>query len=290
MSILNKIKTGSMDKVANIGIGLSDSEYHNNKIFYATIKFLNQFKDNEFIKIYLFGSKKSTHLISENSSYEKNREKIILIESEEPTKTIFDNLDHYKINTIIRGSLSSSKFLKLIKERFNVKKVQRLALLETHSGSQFFYGPVGIDECNDLPSKLDFINLAIDQLKSFGIYPQISILSGGREGDLGRDEHVDQTIKEAKEVVKHFKEMYPDIIISHDEILIENAIENNSNLILAPEGISGNLIYRTLVHLGAGKAYGAVYMGLPRILVDTSRVGNLSEIYGALILAYSLIE
>jgi predicted methyltransferase MtxX (methanogen marker protein 4) len=84
--------------------------------------------------------------------------------------------------------------------------------------------------------------------------------------------------------------MYPEILISHDEILIENAIDNNVNLIIAPDGISGNLIYRTLVHLGAGKAYGAIYMGLNKILVDTSRVGNLNEIYGALLLAYSLIE
>ncbi|MBD3213405.1 MAG: methanogenesis marker protein Mmp4/MtxX [Candidatus Lokiarchaeota archaeon] len=290
MSILDRIITGSSDKVANCAIGLGNSEYHNNKILYATIKFLNQFKKNEFLKIYLFGEKEYTNLISENSSYSKHREKIELVDSENPTKTVFDYLSDFKVNCIIRGSLSSSRFLEQVKETFEIQKVHRLALLETHSGSQFFYGPVGIDECKDLSSKLDFVNLALDQIKSFGLTPNVSILSGGREGDLGRNARVDQTIKEAKEVVKHFQEMYPEILISHDEILIENAIDNNVNLIIAPDGISGNLIYRTLVHLGAGKAYGAIYMGLNKILVDTSRVGNLNEIYGALLLAYSLIE
>jgi putative methanogen marker protein 4 len=290
MSILDRIITGSSDKVANCAIGLGNSEYHNNKILYATIKFLNQFKKNEFLKIYLFGEKEYTNLISENSSYSKHREKIELVDSENPTKTGFDYLSDFKVNCIIRGSLSSSRFLEQVKETFEIQKVHRLALLETHSGSQFFYGPVGIDECKDLSSKLDFVNLALDQIKSFGLTPNVSILSGGREGDLGRNTRVDQTIKEAKEVVKHFQEMYPEILISHDEILIENAIDNNVNLIIAPDGISGNLIYRTLVHLGAGKAYGAIYMGLNKILVDTSRVGNLNEIYGALLLAYSLIE
>jgi putative methanogen marker protein 4 len=290
MSILDKIVMGSSDKVANCAIGLGNSEYHNNKILYATIKFLSQFKQNEFLKIYLFGEKEYTDLISENSSYTKHRQKIELVDSENPPKTIFEYLSDFKVNCIIRGSLGSSQFLEQAKEVFEIQKIHRLALLETHSGSQFFYGPVGIDECKDLSSKLDFVNLALDQIKSFGLNPNVSILSGGRQGDLGRNARVDQTIKEAKEAVKHFQEMYPDILISHDEILIENAVDNNANLIIAPDGISGNLIYRTLVHLGAGKAYGAIYMGLNKILVDTSRVGNLNEIYGALLLAYSLIE
>jgi len=290
MSILNRIISGPSDKVVNIGIGLGDSEYHNNKILYATIKFLNQFENNEFIKILLFGKREYTDLILGNSSYGKNKDRIKLVESEDPPRELFEFLTEYKINSIIRGSISSSIFLNLVKEIFEVQKIHRLALLETYSGHQFFYGPVGIDECKDLSSKLDFVNLAIDQLKSLGLSPQVSILSGGREGDIGRDSHVDQTIREAKEVVNHFREMYPGVAISHDEILIENAIENNANLIIAPNGISGNLIYRTLVHLGAGKAYGAIYMGLNRILIDTSRVGNLNEIYGALMLAYSLEE
>ena len=84
------------------------------------------------------------------------------------------------------------------------------------------------------------------------------------------------------------KKKYPTLSIKHHEILIEDAVRNKSNLILAPEGISGNLIYRTLVHLGGGKAYGAIYMGLKKAIIDTSRVGDISEIHGAFLLALAL--
>ncbi len=192
------------------------------------------------------------------------------------------------INAIVRGNLSSSKFLKNVKELFNVSEINRLALLETFDGFQFFYGPVGIDECNTIDNKIIFINKAIKELQSLDIEPKISILSGGRLSDVGRDLIVDKTINIAEEVVHYLKKQNPNILISHDEILIENAIDNKSTLIIAPDGISGNLIYRTLVHLGGGKAYGAIYMDLKMPIIDTSRVGKQSEIYGALLLALAL--
>jgi predicted methyltransferase MtxX (methanogen marker protein 4) len=134
-----------------------------------------------------------------------------------------------------------------------------------------------------------FVNKAIKQFEKLNVEPKISILSGGRLGDVGRDVIVDKTISIAEEVVAFLKKENPNLNINHDEILIENAIYNQSNLIIAPDGISGNLIYRTLVHLGGGKAYGAIYMDLNKVIIDTSRVGNLSEIHGALILALALI-
>ncbi|MFW9938139.1 MAG: phosphate acyltransferase, partial [Candidatus Thorarchaeota archaeon] len=160
---------------------------------------------------------------------------------------------------------------------------------ETVKGYQFFFGPVGIDECTDIEKKIIFIEKALKQFKNLKLTPKISILSGGRLGDIGRNNHVDNTINIAKEIVDFFKDKYKNLEINHNEILIENAIRNNANLIIAPDGISGNLIYRTLVHLGGGKAYGAIYMGLDHVIIDTSRVGSQSEIYGALIIAQALV-
>jgi predicted methyltransferase MtxX (methanogen marker protein 4) len=174
-----------------------------------------------------------------------------------------------------------------VKKHLKINEINRLTLLETCDGYQFFYGPVGIDECNNFEKKISFIKSAILILNSLQIRPRISILSGGRRSDVGRDPQVDQTIKVAEEVVRHFQDD-KSLSISHDEILIESAIEKKSNLIIAPEGISGNLIYRTLVHLGNGKAYGAIYMDINKVIIDTSRVGKLSEITGALKLALSL--
>jgi putative methanogen marker protein 4 len=210
---------------------------------------------------------------------------IKLIKAENVEAEIFNFVESKQIESVIRGSLSSSMFINEVKTRYNTPNLNRLALLETVSGFQFFFAPVGIDECSNLKEKQIFIENAIKFLTSIGIDPKVSILSGGREGDKGRDKVVDASLEESHKLIEHFNQNYPYIKVYHDEILIENAITRKSNLIIAPDGISGNLVYRTLVHLGGGKAYGAIYLGLKTLIIDTSRVGNTSEIEGALRIA-----
>ena len=255
-----------------IGIGLGSNSQHNSLI----VKAVSQFLENEKATIYLF---------SEESVINKLKivpKDINLIETENVETEIFNFVDNNQIESVIRGSLSSNKFVSEIKNRFNTVKLNRLALLETVNGFQFFFAPVGIDECSNLKEKQVFIEKAINFLTSLDLDPKISVLSGGREGDKGRAKAVDATLEEGHKLIKYFNLNYPKIKIYHDEILIENAIARKSNLIIAPNGISGNLIYRTLVHLGGGKAYGAIYLGLKNLIIDTSRVGNVSEIEGAL--------
>jgi len=124
------------------------------------------------------------------------------------------------------------------------------------------------------------------------ITPKIAILSGGRIGDGGRDPWIDQTIQEAEQLVPLIQKQFPDVFIKHYQITIEEAIQERVNFILAPEGIAGNLIYRTLVHLGNGKSYGAIYLThfnhLGKIIIDTSRVAPDFEIEGAIYLALGM--
>ncbi len=284
MSILDIFTSKVEGKITNIGIGLGDSEAHNLKILKATIKLLEINKSS----VYFFGNKSSINQISKNTLYKKNSKRIFLIDSNEPESEILNYLGKELISCVVRGSLGSSKFLQSLKTFLNISEIARLALLETYKGQQFFFGPVGIDECNNIKSKKIFLEKALKILEALNLKPKISILSGGRVGDLGRNPDVDKTINEAKELVAYFKLEHPKLEINHTEILIEKAINDKSNLILAPNGISGNLIYRTLVHLGGGKAYGAIYMDIGHIIIDTSRVGDFSEIYGGFILALAL--
>ncbi len=286
MSILDVFISKIEGKITNIGIGLGDSEAHNLKILKATIKLLETNKSS----VYFFGNKSSINQISKNTFYKKSSKRIVLIESNEPETEILNYLSKKLISCVVRGSLDSSKFLQSLKTSLNISEIARLALLETDKGQQFFFGPVGIDECNNFKTKKIFLEKAIKILEALNLKPKISILSGGRVGDLGRNLDVDKTINEAKELVNYFKLEYPKLEINHTEILIEKAINDKSNLIIAPNGISGNLIYRTLVHLGGGKAYGAIYMDIGHIIIDTSRVGDFSEIYGAFILALALTD
>lgn len=284
MSLLQKFESMSKGKSAKIGIGLGTSDLHNQKILKACIDFLGE---NQSM-LYIFGNRRAILSIDKQNSYKDQKLNINFFECEEAEKNIFESLNNNMIDAIIRGSLSSNKFLGNLRKFLNVQKINRLALLETADGHQFFYGPVGIDECNNLADKLEFIEHALKEFELLNIKPNISILSGGRLSDIGRDDKIDNSIRDAEKTVEIMKTKYPGLSIKHNEILIENAVMNKSNLILAPEGISGNLIYRTLVHLGGGKAYGAIYMGLKKAIIDTSRVGEISEIQGALLLALAL--
>ena len=283
MAIISKFRVLAKEKSGNIGIGLGKSDIHNQNIVVAITNFLQE----NFSKIYIFGAKESLNHIKDliDSNYKSS---IVIIKSKIPEVDIFEYMLSKRINSIIRGSISSGDFLKSLKRIIKPNIINRLALLETVDGHQFFYGPVGIDECNNVYEKIEFIENAIKQLKLLSIKPTISVLSGGRKGDVGRNEDVDISIQNAEETVKEMKKRYPSLAINHDEILIENAVKKKSNLIIAPNGISGNLIYRTLVHLGGGKAYGAIYMNLENVIIDTSRVGEVSEIQGALLLALAL--
>ena len=281
MTILDIFKKKCDGAISKIGIGLGDSATQNIKILNATLEVL-KLKSSSFL---LFGNRSQTEKIAKLSMYKENKKFINLIGSDDPTSEMLDYLNRNLISCAVRGSLKSSKFLKNLNLILKISEINRLALLETNLGHQFFFGPVGIDECNNLSSKKVFIEKALKELSDLNIEPKISVLSGGRLGDIGRNADIDKTIIEAKELVDWFRVEKPDLEIEHVEILIEKAVENKSNLILAPNGISGNLIYRTLVHLGGGKAYGAIYMDVGYNIIDTSRVADSSEIIGGFILA-----
>jgi putative methanogen marker protein 4 len=284
MQILERFILKIKNKSANIGIGFGESESQNIKI----VKAINEFLISNRSNISLFGLNNAIEQVRNSKFYDKSKKSISLIESKNPNDDLFTFLFNDKSNAIIRGALDSHNFLKEVKKQFNLSKIHRLALLETFEGFQFFFAPVGIDECNKREDKITLITQAIKIFEFLNIPPKISVLSGGRAGDIGRDSGVDNSIKDAEYIIKFFNKHQSNINISHDEILIENAIQNKSNLIIAPNGVSGNLIYRTLVHLGGGKAYGAIYLDLEKPIIDTSRVGNETELIGALILALAL--
>lgn len=196
---------------------------------------------------------------------------------------IISALKNGEIDAIVRGTLQSSDFLKEVKNNYKIDKIYRIGLLGTYDKKYFFFAPLGIDEGEDLKEKEMFVEYAKDLLKRFKVEPKISVLSGGRSKDLGRSERVDKSILEAEALTEKYG-------ISHAEILIENAIKN-SNFILAPDGISGNLIYRTLIHLGCGSSHGALYYPLAidgTIIVDTSRAAPKEEYISSIALANAI--
>jgi len=193
------------------------------------------------------------------------------------------------VNAIVRGSLNASKILPIIKTRRKLPYLARLALLETSAKHAFFFAPVGIDEGKNVKEKLCFIEEGTKLIVGLGSTPKVAILSGGRFSDVGRDKRVDNSLREAEDLLKDAQTEFGGVEIKHYEIMIEDAIADKANLIIAPDGISGNLIYRTLIHLGGGTSYGATCLGLPKPIIDTSRAGPASEYAGAIAMASALV-
>jgi predicted methyltransferase MtxX (methanogen marker protein 4) len=136
-------------------------------------------------------------------------------------------------------------------------------LLETPDGHRFFMGPVGVDEGYTISEKERFVRMGRWFAELFSLPSVVGVLSGGRHDDYGRHARVDASLDDARELAQRTGAV-------DFGILIEDAVKQ-CGCIIAPDGISGNLIFRTLVLVGGGHSHGAPIVNLDRIFIDTSR-------------------
>lgn len=205
---------------------------------------------------------------------------VTVVEAEEPEVALVEALYAGRIDAAVRGTLPAFSTLKALKTAAGLDHLERIALIETADGHLFLLAPVGVDEGWTVEEKVRLVEHGRDIARSFGLAEGVAILSGGRLGDLGRHPVVDRTMADAELVARLTG-------AEHTEILIEEAARRYG-MVVAPDGISGNLIFRTLTFLGAGAGHGAPVVNIDRIFVDTSRASvNYTN---AVMLAKSLAE
>ena len=106
------------------------------------------------------------------------------------------------------------------------------------------------------------------KLKLIGITSETAIISGGRLEDFGRSGIVDESLRAGEKLYKLAKEA--GFNVKHRGILIVE-VYTDSNIIIAPNGIVGNLLFRTLHLIGKARSFGAPILNLDSIFIDTSR-------------------
>jgi len=205
---------------------------------------------------------------------------IVTLESEHPEVSLVEDLFSGKIQAALRGSLPASATLSALKKAARVDRLERAALLETASHKLFFLAPVGVDEGWTVKEKVALVEKVRRLAEKFGLSPRVAVLSGGRFGDVGRHPQVDRSLADAELVAKLTG-------ATHYEILIEDAVID-SGVIIAPDGIAGNLIFRTLTFLGSGQGHGAPVVNIDKIFVDTSRASP--DYANAIRLAESMLK
>jgi len=186
------------------------------------------------------------------------------VTTKEPWKELVRLLAAGEIDGAVRGNLPAGRTMRALAEQFNVR-VRRLALLEL-SGWAFLLGPVGIDEGEAMSDRLELLLGGARFLQGMGVVPQAAVLSGGRMEDMGRCERVDRSLAEGELIAARAQEA--GLEAKHKGILIESC--RGDDIVIAPDGICGNLIFRTLLLLGKAQSYGAPVL-MDQIFVDSSR-------------------
>ena len=188
------------------------------------------------------------------------------------------------IDAVVRGSLPASNIMQELKEHYPYLSRATYVNGEEY---EFLLSPVGIDEGTNVEERYEIALNCIDFVKKLGKKPKIAILAEGREDDFGRGREVSNSIIESKKLTKLLQENTEEEIINHF-ILIEKAIKSKCNIIIAPNGRVGNIIFRTLVLLSSWPSFGAVTFGIDRIYIDTSRDQSIDGYVRSLTLANDL--
>ncbi|XRO77300.1 methanogenesis marker protein Mmp4/MtxX [Methanocaldococcus sp. 10A] len=216
-------------------------------------------------------------------AYNKLKEDGINVELIDNPKDLVDKLLSKELKGAVRGSLSSSKVIPYLRER--IGRFYRASILKNPFTNEIFLlSPVGIDDISEnkderIKDKIKIIELASNFLKNHNIEPKVALLSGGRLSDLGRNKVVDETIYEAEKIVEYFK---GELNIIHNGILIEEYLKEGYNIIIAIDGITGNIIFRCLGLICKIEGYGAVILSDNNVnFIDTSRNADWKRYYNA---------
>jgi len=211
----------------------------------------------------------------------------------EDPKELVDSVLRGDVLGGIRGNLSSSEVILYLRKR--IGKFYRASILRNPFSDEYFLlVPVGIDEIdedNSFKDKITIVEYILEFLRDSDLFKdvKIGVLSGGRLSDYGRSRRIDRLIEEAVGVVDYIGKKY-NVHIEHKGIVLEEYLKEGFNVILAPDGISGNLIFRSLGLVCGIEGSGALILCRRRIrFIDTSRSGSWDRYYNSVKFLKNLI-
>ncbi len=227
-------------------------------------------KSKKYADIVLVGPKAITRI--------KGFEKII---SDNPEQKLAEMLANGEVEGIVRGTIDDFKAFEAYQGLVGKNKTKdmiELALLEDAYSRQFFISeasnPLGWTKEEKIERCKGIIKFIKEEL---GVKPKIGLITGVRHGTYARRKSVkkgvmgilNQTYKDAEEVVKYFKKRK--IQIKNYAIELNAAVEDNCNIIVPQSGMVGNQIFRALCLIGGGKILACSRANLPHYYEDNSR-------------------
>ena len=273
-------------------------------------------------KDYLIGNKNENILLAAKEANKHTDLNVDIVESEEDLIKAYSDSN---VDAVVRGSLKSSKIMKYLRELDKDSKIHRATYINTDGSGftlnvpapgskrgyvssnenfEFLLSPVGIDEGNTLEERFELAIQSCKFIQSLGMEVKIAILADGRSDDVGRSERIDKSLEDSEKLTQMLLEEFennPDFDNDSEDIskhysvknyyiLLEQAIKDKNNIIISPDGISGNILFRALVLLNSWPSCGAVTLGIDKIFIDTSRDQSVKGYLRSLNLAYDLAK
>jgi len=255
--IRERIKLGK----PKIGFGLKEP---NKEVLKSLVK------SKKYAEIILVGPKAINSV--------KGFQKII---SEEPEKELAKVLFNEEVEGIIRGTIDDFKTFEAYSALIGKEKAKEmieLALMKDFYGRQFFvsqgsnpFGWTKEEKIKDCEGIIRFMKAELD------IKPKIGLITGVRHETYARKKEIkegvqgilNQTYEDAEFVVDYFTKKGIDV--KNYTIEIETALNEGCNIIVPPNGMVGNQIFRTLAFLGGGSLLTGSRANLPHPYEDNSR-------------------
>lgn len=201
--------------------------------------------------------------------------------SEEPEKELAKILFNEEVDGIVRGTIDDFKTFEAYSALIGddkSKEMTGVGLLEDYHGRQFFVSsgsnPSGWtveEKIKDCAGIIGFMEAEL------GIKPKIGLITGIRHETYARKKEIkkgvqailNQTYEDAEFIINYFGKK--GIEAKNYTIEIETALADECNIIVPPNGMVGNQIFRTLVFLGGGKLLTGTRGNLPHPYENNSR-------------------
>lgn len=191
-----------------------------------------------------------------------------------------------RIDAAVRGTLGARDLLGGLMEAVGEGPVplRRVALMVPGDRPPLLLAPVGIDEGRDLEERWSILRGAAGLLQDLGEAPRVAVMAMGRAEDVDRGRAISVSVRECEALTDAAEAS--GLEAECVGILLERALER-ANVVLAPDGVTGNLIFRALHYAAGVETWGAPALGLePLVYVDTSR--GRKDYTGAIKLARAL--
>ena len=227
-------------------------------------------KSKKYAEIILVGPKDISNV--------KGFQKII---SEEPEKELAKILFNEEVEGIIRGTIDDFKTFEAYSALIGKEKTKEmieLGLMKDFYGRQFFvsqgsnpFGWTKEEKIKDCEGIIKFMKAEL-RMK-----PKIGFITGVRHETYARKKEIkegvqgilNQTYEDADFIVDYFAKK--GINAKNYAIEIETALKEECNIIVPPNGMVGNQIFRTLAFLGGGSLLTGSRANLPHPYEDNSR-------------------